>query len=154
MLWKSILINPHRNKYISFENKEQLLDHVAKGNHLGTELSCPRCHKRFDIDKNELRKLRFPKRTRHGEMLMPILNETAPSFRIVPAIVRLVQHMESSTTCSVMDSEKYGHYIHIYSGGFLQVQYDELNRPYIKEAEEPDPEPAVEPWDNPVGSEW
>ena len=84
---------------------------------------------------------------------MPVLDETAHSFKYVPAIVRLVAHMENSS-CGVMENERYGHFIHMISGGFLRVMRDEMDRPYMIEADMPDPNPAAEEYDHPGGSQW
>ena len=122
---------------------------------MGTDLTCPKCFKRFDIDKRELRLARFTRRNGYNNTLrIPILDESAPSFQKVPGIVRLISHMETSESCNVMNSIKYGHFVHILSGGFLRLMKDDMERPYLVEAETPDPEPAAALYDHPGGSEW
>ena len=45
--------------------------------------------------------------------------------------------METSVKCYVKQSQRFGHIVHILSGGFLGVERDEENRPFFTQVDEP-----------------
>ena len=139
---------PFESCKMTFATKEDCMAHLSEGYHVGTELRCPRCKKRFDIDRKSMVRAHFSRTRVH------VINPGRDFSKKTPAIVRLISHMESSEQCGVKNSETYGHLIHIYSGGFLRVQLDECNRSYILEADEPNPEPAAQLYDHPGGGDW
>ena len=71
-------------------------------------------------------------------------NQCVKCLKKFDKVYQLVAHMESdSIRCGVKYTRRYGHMIHILSGGFLGVLRDEEDRPYLKEVVEPNPEAPV-----------
>ncbi|KAL9128486.1 MAG: hypothetical protein Q9217_002836 [Psora testacea] len=67
-------------------------------------------------------------------------NQCVKCLKKFEKVDRLIAHMESdSIRCGIKWTRRYGHIIHILSGGFLGVARDEYGRPHLKEVENPDP---------------
>ncbi|KAL9100675.1 MAG: hypothetical protein Q9163_003982 [Psora crenata] len=71
-------------------------------------------------------------------------NQCVKCLKKFQEVHQLIAHMESdSIRCGIKWTHRYGHIIHILSGGFLGVVRDENDRPYIKEVDEPEPAAPV-----------
>ncbi|KAG8530245.1 uncharacterized protein KY384_004745 [Bacidia gigantensis] len=136
----------------TYKRRIGLLNHLVSGYHWGTDYACVACSKRFDIDKNQ-----------------PIIDGVvmslrdfyhdgiSPAFKKNPPLVRLITHMEKSDSCGIKKSEKYGHIVHILTGGFLGILRDEENRPYFVQVDEPtaDVMGQRDEWEHPAyGDQW
>ena len=148
------------------------MEHLVIGDHAAIAERCPKCEKRFDPEpalnkkfvKIEWRLSTAPKDLPERELhrlatleraeKRQVLDESEASYRRMPALVRLFTHMEKSETCSVKSSQKYGHFIHIMSGGFLRLTSDDEGRSCLVEADEPDPEPPATPYETPYGEDF
>lgn len=147
------------------------MEHLVHGDHLAIAEKCPKCHKRYDpipALQKLFAKIEWPLSHRSDltqreaeRLTLEEINEkrraleaSEAAYRKMPALVRLFTHMERSENCNVKGSSKYGHYVHIMSGGFLRVTYDGVRRSCLVEADEPSPEPAAEPYETIYGDEF
>lgn len=57
-----------------------------------------------------------------------------------PPLVRLMAHMESNSTgCGAKTCHRFGHFVHLLSGGYLGIQVDDRDRIYVCDVEDPQP---------------